>query len=68
VVALESVIWTAILDIARGQIDVFAAANLIAAAIPQILKDAAPEDKSWFHLGSLSIHLLLLLSINHLHS
>ena len=55
-VALESVIWTAILDIVLGQIDIFAAAKRIADAIPQILKDAAPKDKSWFHLGSLSIY------------
>ena len=66
-VALESVIWKAIFDIARGQIDVYAAAQVISDAIPGILQDAAPEDKYWFHLGSFSIYLPLLICINYLH-
>jgi len=55
VVALESVIWKAIFDIARGEIDVHAAARVISAAIEEIVRDIPPEDKAWFLLGLLSI-------------
>lgn len=65
-VALESVIWKAIFNIARGEMDVYAAAQVIAGAIPAILNTAAPEDKLWFFLGLLPIPLLVLLSIIHL--
>jgi len=68
VVALESVIWKAIFNIARGEMDVYAAAQVIADAIPAILETTAPEDKLWFLLGSLLIPLLILLSITHLSS
>ena len=58
VVALESVIWKAIFDIVCGEIDVYAAAQVIADAIPGILKNTVPEDKLWFNLSSLPIPLL----------
>ena len=52
VVRLESVIWRAIFDVARGVIDVYAAAQLIAQAIPDILDHSEDDDGSWFHLGT----------------
>ena len=61
VVALESVMWKAIFDIARGEIDVHAAARIISDAIDKIVKDIPPEDKAWFHLGLLTITYLLFL-------
>lgn len=64
VVTLESVIWKAIFDIARGEIDVYAAARVISDAIPEILSKTALEDKFWFHFGSsLSSPFSLLLLI-----
>jgi hypothetical protein len=65
VVALESVIWKAIFDIARGEIDVYAAGQVIANAIPGILNNTAAEDALWFNLSSLPIPLFLLLPIIH---
>lgn len=61
--ALESVMWKAIFDIARGEIDVYAAARVISDAIPEILSNTAPEDKLWFHLGSSLSFPFSLLSI-----
>jgi len=55
VVALESVIWKAIFEIARGQIDIYAAARIISDAIPGILNDIPVADKAWFNLGLLAV-------------
>ena len=68
VVALESVIWKAIFDIARGETNIYAAAQVIADAIPAILDAAALEDKLWFSLGLVPITLVVLHLIIHLYS
>ena len=65
-VALESVIWKAIFDIARGEIVVYDAAQVIADAIPGILNTVKPGDKMWFHLGSLAVHVQLIRLLTHI--
>ncbi|KIM38064.1 hypothetical protein M413DRAFT_13028 [Hebeloma cylindrosporum] len=61
VACLEKVIWKALFDIACGKIDVYKAAEVISAAIPNVLSMVSSADKSWFYLANVSdkdqIHL-----------
>jgi hypothetical protein len=66
VVALESVIWKAIFDIARGEIDVYDAAQVISDAIRGILNTVKPGDNIWFHLGSLAVYVQLMCLLTHI--
>ncbi|KIM35727.1 hypothetical protein M413DRAFT_32284 [Hebeloma cylindrosporum] len=52
VIALENVIWKALLDIARGAHDVYAAAKEISDTIPNILDDLEDADDTWFRLAN----------------
>ena len=51
VVRFESVIWKALFNMARGNINVYDAAQSIVDAIPVVLQNSGDDDGSWFSLG-----------------